>query len=190
MSSVSWSFLYLKNLPPPRSTLFPTTSPFRPSSLLNRLSHFFQGDPHPHPAALSGDACSRMIDQHAPHHTGRDAVKVGAILPTYTCLIHQPQIGFMNESSRLQSARRAFTRHALPRQSPQFVIDERHQARRCLLVALAPLVQDTCDFVLRRLAHKGCFPLAPILRRSTQFFYNILLVAVTFHRAIPRYQQR
>jgi len=51
--------------------------------------------------ALGGIAGLGVVDQHAPHHGGRDAHKMRPVAPIHRALTHQPQIGLMHQSGGL-----------------------------------------------------------------------------------------
>jgi hypothetical protein len=51
---------------------------------------------------LCGLLTTGVVDQDISHHPGRQAVKLGAPLPLNLLLIHQPQIGLVNQRRWLQ----------------------------------------------------------------------------------------
>lgn len=65
-----------------------------------------------------------MIHQEASHYLGRNAKKVGSVLPVHSRLIDQTQVSFMNQSGRLQSMIGAFTPQIIRRKLTQFIVDD------------------------------------------------------------------
>jgi hypothetical protein len=59
-------------------------------------------DPQPSAGSLRRLVLARVIDQDAPHHLRGDAEEVGSVLPGNAVLSNEAQVGFMDESRRLQ----------------------------------------------------------------------------------------
>jgi hypothetical protein len=55
-----------------------------------------------------------MIQQNTAHDTGRDAKKMGAVLPAHFFLVYQPDVGFINQRGGLQSVAGVFSTHVIP----------------------------------------------------------------------------
>src|ERR1017187_7153434 len=74
----------------------------------------------------------RMINQNAPHELGRNREKMDAMLPLRVLVIHQPHIGFVNQSGGLQALTGAFSFHVSSREAMEFAInDGRKLVERC-----------------------------------------------------------
>ena len=114
-------------------------------------------------AALSETCCcapprlsrcrARVIDQDLPHQPRRNAEKVRATLPGHG-LLHQAQIGFVEQRRSLQRMTQSLVTQVMTCQPAQLFVDERNQpvARRC--VARTPSEQQLCDLLCRRLRHQ------------------------------------
>jgi hypothetical protein len=83
-----------------------------------------------------------MVNQNAAHRLRGDTEKVCAILPIHTCLIYEFEIGFVHERGRLQGVIRTLLAQVVIRQPPQFVVNERHQTRRRVFIAIAHFLQN------------------------------------------------
>jgi hypothetical protein len=82
-----------------------------------------------------------VIYEDAPHELGRDSEEMRASLPI--CLLaNKLQVSLMYESSGLESVVLPLTSHVTPGKPLQFVVDQRDQLRRCLLVAVRKLTEQ------------------------------------------------
>jgi hypothetical protein len=93
---------------------------------LSEVHSGFQGDPRAG-ASLAGLSFPRMIDQHAPHDARRHRKKVRPVVHVQRRLIRQPEVGLMNQRSRLKSAVAGFAIHLRPRKANQIVVDDRSE---------------------------------------------------------------
>jgi hypothetical protein len=64
-----------------------------------------------------------MIHQDVPHHLGRNAEKVGAVLPFLRFLADQTQIGLVHQSRALQGVIGALSPETAARDAAQLFID-------------------------------------------------------------------
>src|SRR5580700_8995537 len=60
-------------------------------------------------------------------HLSRDREKMSAILPLHAFVVHQPHIRFVDQSGSLQAVAGTLTFHIVPRETVEFVIDDRGQ---------------------------------------------------------------
>src|ERR1022692_449658 len=80
----------------------------------------------------------RMINQNAPHQLGRNREKMGAILPLHVLVIHQPHIGFVDQSGGLQAMTGAFSFHVSSREAMEFAINDGRKAVERGSVSITP----------------------------------------------------
>jgi hypothetical protein len=93
--------------------------------------------------------------------------EVGAALPPRLFLVHQPEVGFMDERRGLQRMARTLAAHVTLGHPAQLPIDERHEFVERDLVPVAPvnepsghvLCRERHCFILRRSAEVRCRPL-------------------------------
>src|SRR5262245_5442040 len=84
---------------------------------------------------------------------------MGPVLPAQALLgDHQPQIGLVDQGGGLEGVVAPLAPQALPRDLPQLVVEERHQAVRGPRVAAAQRLDDRGDF-LRAGAFQSWFTL-------------------------------
>src|ERR1051326_3812715 len=74
-----------------------------------------------------------------------------AILPLHMLIVHQPHVGFVDESGCLQAVAGTFTSHVAVRQTVKFRIHDRDQSFERVLVSLAPSQKELPYFVPSRL---------------------------------------
>lgn len=77
------------------------------------------------PASLLSEMVPRVIDQNASHELRRDAKEVSTAFPIHLALLHEPNIGFVNESGGSQSVIRPLVPHMACGQVSQLVIHDR-----------------------------------------------------------------
>ena len=76
----------------------------------------------------------RIVHQNAAHYLGRQADKVGAILPV-NLLTGEPHVGFVDQRRCLQGVVGALTAHIRAGQTMQFSVDQRQQTLGGLRIA-------------------------------------------------------
>ena len=69
-----------------------------------------------------------MFHQNAPHQLGRNREKMGTILPLHALVVHQSNVGFVNQGGCLQAVTGALASHVASRKAAEFVIDDRGQS--------------------------------------------------------------
>jgi len=99
---------------------------------------FLQQHSHPRTGALRRLVAPRMIDQDAPHHLGRHAIELQAILPRDAPLPDEAEIRFVDECGGLKRVILAFLPQVAGGLSPQLAVDERQEGVACLSVAPSP----------------------------------------------------
>src|SRR5262249_17931059 len=78
-------------------------------------------------AALPAATVTREVYERVAHQARGGGKKESAVFQRRLIGVNQPQIGFVDERSGLQSMASAFTTHVVFRQPAQFVVNERHQ---------------------------------------------------------------
>src|SRR5664279_87951 len=63
---------------------------------------------------------------------------MGAILPLHVLVIHQPHVGFVDQSGGLQTMTEALTSHVASREAMEFVINDRRQAVESDSISITP----------------------------------------------------
>jgi hypothetical protein len=81
------------------------------------------------------------------HQLGRQPEELRTRLPVHASLVDEAQIHFVDQRRRLQSVIGALATKMIARQSPQFVIDKRHQFGGRILVAIAPTEKKRRDIM-------------------------------------------
>ena len=87
----------------------------------------------------------RMIDEHAPHESRRDAEKVRPVLPPKPPCAGQPQKRFVDQRCRLQGVIAPFAAHVRAGQAAQLRLDERQQPLERTRIPSAPPMQQLRD---------------------------------------------
>jgi hypothetical protein len=62
------------------------------------------------------------------HDLGADGIEVIAVLPVALPPLHEPKVGLVNESRRLQGVARAFVRHVPLCNAVELVVHERNKS--------------------------------------------------------------
>ena len=96
-------------------------------SLAARQQAFVERDALPRAAALLRAACARALDQDLPHGMRRDRAEVRAVLPAIRLVLHQAEVGLVDERRRLQRLARPLAAQVVGREPPQLLIDDRQQ---------------------------------------------------------------
>src|SRR6516225_761122 len=81
-------------------------------------------------APLDALLAPRALHEDAPHGFGRGGEEVAAAIPVFTTLANQAEICLMDESRGLERLPRRFVGQPVPRQPPQFLVDEWQELRR------------------------------------------------------------
>jgi len=105
------------------------------------IDRFIERDFRDFASALFGIPCARGIHEDATHDLRGHRKKVGAVLPADILRSDQLEVGLVDESIRLQAISRCFLAHEASCGAAQFVVDQRHQALQCRLIALRPCAQ-------------------------------------------------
>src|SRR5688500_10698660 len=112
-----------------------------------------------------------MIDEDSPHQLRCDAKEVSAILPMYVLLIHELQIGFVDQRCSLQRMSWPLVSQVPRRLLPQLLINQREQCVEGFLISVAPTNQQL-SYVLGCLWHAQLpvqQTVTPIVRRCAEF---------------------
>ena len=102
-------------------------------------------DPVGASASLTCTPAARVIDENFAHQTRCHRKEVHAIAECHAIEIHQPHIGFVNERRGLQRVILTFQPQSGARDSPELVIDERHEPIEGLLITALPIAQQLRD---------------------------------------------
>jgi len=100
----------------------------------------------------------RMLYQNAPHQLRRNREKMGAILPVHALIIHQAQVGFVDQCRGLETVAVALTLHVATRQAVELVINDGGQPFERSLVSVAPGAEKRAYIGFSRLP-RLCRPL-------------------------------
>ena len=83
-----------------------------------------------------------MVDQHPSHQLGRDGEELRAVLPVGVLLIHELEVGLVDERRGLQRVLGPLSPEMRVRDPVQFLVDERHQVIEGIAIALVPGEQE------------------------------------------------
>ena len=78
-------------------------------------------------AALLRAAGARPLDQDLAHRVRGDRAEVRAVLPALRAILHQPQVGLVDERRRLERLARTLAAQIRRRQPAQLLVDDRQQ---------------------------------------------------------------
>ena len=101
-----------------------------------------EGDAHLIAATLGGSASPGALDENLSHGAGGDAEKVRPILPRQMRVLQQAEVDVMHERRGLERLAGTLTPEKAGGQAPQLVVDQRHQRRKRLLIALTSAVHE------------------------------------------------
>jgi hypothetical protein len=90
-------------------------------------------------AALRGPSAPLVINQDPTHELCGDAKKMGAALYRKAFIPGQPQVGFVNESGRLQSVIWTLLSKVIAGHAPQFVIDQWKASFESPAITISPV---------------------------------------------------
>jgi hypothetical protein len=88
------------------------------------INVFIQGELLKVLTSLLSVVLTSVINQETSHYLRRDSKEVSPILPVDPRLVHQTEIGFMNQSRRLQSVIGTFPAEVIRRKLSQFIVDD------------------------------------------------------------------
>ena len=97
-------------------------------------------------AALLVSPRARVVDKDVAHDAGGHCEEMCAVLPCDVLCVHPPQIRLVHKRGGLQTVPNALVTHVLPRDTMEFVVDERSQLLERLFVALPPFQQQSGNF--------------------------------------------
>jgi hypothetical protein len=95
----------------------------------------------------------RVVDENAAHHVGGNGEKVLPALPGPFLLSQEAQAHFVDERSRLQGMTRGFAPHLMPRDATQVDVQPRDHLVKCVVIAVAPPLEQRGDGVALVIAH-------------------------------------
>ena len=85
---------------------------------------------------------SGVLDQHASHRIGSDGIEVDPIFGMQVLLIGQPEVGFVNQRGRLQSALTIFSSKPDPGHAEQVTVNQRSQLFQDRMIPLTPADEE------------------------------------------------
>ena len=88
-----------------------------------------------------------MLDQNTAHQLRGYCEEMGAILPLHPLVIHQADIGLIDQRGRLKVVVAALASHVAVRQPAELRIDDRRQLAKGELVAVTPGTEKLADLV-------------------------------------------
>jgi hypothetical protein len=106
--------------------------------LIGQLGDFVKRDLFSAAPAFGILVLARMVYQNVSHYLGRHRKKVRSILPLYVLLIHEFNVGLINESRSLQSVIASLSSHETARQSAQLGFNHRDQPIEGVSITLVP----------------------------------------------------
>ena len=95
-----------------------------------------------HAASAFEVMTSCMLDQNTAHQLRGYREEMGPILPLHPLVIHQADIGFIDQRGRLEAVVGALTSHVAVRQPAELRIDDRRQLVEGELVSVAPGAEE------------------------------------------------
>ena len=110
-----------------------------------------------HAASAFEVMTSGTLDQNTAHQLRGYGEEMGPILPLHPLVIHEADVGLVDQGGRLEAVVAALTSHAAVRQPAQLRIDDRRQAVERALVSVAPGPEQLADVVYRHLG-RSCVP--------------------------------
>ena len=95
------------------------------SSFRVQDSEVFEGHFLP-PTALGASVITSVINQYVAHQLGSESEELSAVLPVQIILVHEAEIGFIDDSRSLQRVIRALPAHVVMCQPMQLLMDQGH----------------------------------------------------------------
>jgi hypothetical protein len=81
----------------------------------------------------------RVVDEDEAHELGRDREEMAPIVPSHGAFAGQADPRLVHEGSRLERVMVALAGEAAPRDSPQFLFDERYERVERTPIPAAPV---------------------------------------------------
>ena len=100
-----------------------------------------------HAASAFEVMTSGMLDQDTAHQLRGDCEEMGPILPLHPLVIHQADVGLIDQRACLKVVFGALASHVPVRQAPQFRIDDRRELVEGELVSGTPGAEQLADIV-------------------------------------------
>jgi hypothetical protein len=94
-----------------------------------------------------------IVDENLPHEPGGHREEMDAIISVERFLIHQPQVGFVNQRCALQSVTVSLAQEVTARDFTEFLVHEGDQAFERLLVSTFPSHEEFANGLRRSLGH-------------------------------------
>src|SRR5262249_52147047 len=79
-----------------------------------------------------------VVDQDTPHYLRRYGEEVPSVLPTNSLLVHEPEIGLVNQRRSLERVSGGLVTHVPSGHAAQLGINQRHQPVEGCGIAFAP----------------------------------------------------
>lgn len=127
-------------------------------------------------AALLALVAAGILHEELPHEIGRDPVEVAAALPIRQLLLHEPEVGFVDERRGPQRVGIAFPAQIAFGHPAKLAVEQRDQAVARRLVARFPLNQQLRDCVVSSQGR------VPPMRTEYTMGFPALLVRQGSHR--------
>src|SRR5260370_4041374 len=94
------------------------------------------------PSALQRVVCATVVNQDAPHEPGGNPEEMTAILPSLRRLVHQPEVGFMNEVCWLQRMPPALASQVRRGQTTELTVDQWNKVGQTVTITGRDIVQQ------------------------------------------------
>src|SRR5262245_51451843 len=116
-----------------------------------------------------------MVDKDAPHETSGYGKKMCAVLPVHLTLINDPEVGFVDQCSRVKSMIRTLMGKMVVGDPAQLSIDDGHQLLQSDRVAAAPRYKEIRN-VLCFVPHESAVIIDLGIRLTSieEFFLNVV----------------
>jgi len=85
-------------------------------------------------AAFESAASAGVVHQEAAHELGGHAHELGVVLPVGVVLVHQPEVGLVDQGGGLERVPGPFVAHATARYAAQLPVNQRHEPLQRVLV--------------------------------------------------------
>jgi hypothetical protein len=79
-----------------------------------------------------------VVYKDAAHHTSGHGEKVGPILPVDALHVHKPEVGLVDQGSRLQAVTRAFAGNTAPGNPPKLFMYQGHKPLKGGIIPRSP----------------------------------------------------
>src|SRR5580698_8826180 len=91
-----------------------------------------------------------VINENPAHELCGNGEKMRPIFPTHAFVVDQPKIGLVDESSGLQAVPRLLAPQVVTSEAAEFVVNNGRKLIEGVLVAGAPSLEQSANFVNRR----------------------------------------